>query len=214
MKKKIRYHIEPDGVMARAAVCFMSLSIVLRAAWCLFWPAELAAAGTMVHAVLPLCACALFVVCLLLCGKKALWLSFFPALAGVVFFILKAETFVWWHRLLCTLLYLLVAALYGAAAFSLAPVKKLLVPLFALPLVFHIFVQDMILQSEDMTTALWLQEGSVLCIMAGLLCLSLALRGEEKPLSGRARRAEARQAREQAAAADAEAARMQQEAEQ
>ena len=202
MKKKIRYHIEPDGVMARAAVCFMSLSIVLRAAWCLFWPAELAAAGTMVHAVLPLC------------GKKALWLSFFPALAGVVFFILKAETFVWWHRLLCTLLYLLVAALYGAAAFSLAPVKKLLVPLFALPLVFHIFVQDMILQSEDMTTALWLQEGSVLCIMAGLLCLSLALRGEEKPLSGRARRAEARQAREQAAAADAEAARMQQEAEQ
>lgn len=210
MKKKIRYHIEPNGVLTRIAVCFMALSIVLRAAWCLFWPSELAAAGAMVHAVLPLCACALFIVSLLICGKKALWLSFIPAAVGVVFFILKAEAFVWWHRLLCTLLYLLVAALYGAAVFSLAPVKKLLVPLFALPLAFHIFVQDMILQRGSMTAALWLQEGSVLCIMAGLLCVALALKGEEKPPSRRARRAEEKAAQEQARSADVSAAEQKQ----
>lgn len=205
MKKKIRYHLEPDGVLTRAAVCFMALSMALRAVWCLLWREE-AAAGLAVHVALPLCACALFIVCLLLCGRRALWLSFFPALAGVVFFILKAADFVWWHQLLCTLLYLLVAALYGAAVFSLLPVKKLLVPLFALPLLFHLFVQDMVLQREMMTAALWLQEGSVLCIMAGLLCVSLALRGEEKPPSRRARRAEAKAAQAQARAADGKAA--------
>ncbi|MCM1149077.1 MAG: hypothetical protein NC319_03180 [Butyricicoccus sp.] len=209
MKKKIRYHIEPDGIMTRAAVCFMALSMALRAVWCLLWPGQAAEAGMAVHAVLPLCACALFIVCLLLCGKRALWLSFFPAAVGVAFFILKAASFVWWHRLLCTLLYLLVAALYGAAVFSLSPVKKLLIPLFGLPLLFHIFVEDMIINREIMTAALWLQEGSVLCIMAGLLCVSLALRGEEKPLPKRARRAAEKAAQEQARAADEKAAQEQ-----
>lgn len=205
-KKKIRYHIEPDGVLTRAAVCFMAVSMALRAVWCLLWRGEASEAGLVVHALLPLCACALFIVCLLLCGRRALWLSFFPLLVGVVFFILKAADFVWWHEILCTLLYLLVAALYGAAVFSVLPVRNLLVPLFGLPLLFHIFVQDMILQREKMTASLWLQEGSVLCIMAGLLCVALAMRGEEKPRSRRERRAEAKDAREQARAADKKAA--------
>lgn len=199
-KKKIRYHIEPDGALARAAVCFMALSMALRGVWCLLWRAEASQAGLTVHVVLPLCACAMFIVCLLLCSRRALWLSFFPLLAGVVFFILRATDFVWWHMILCTLLYLLVAALYGAAVFSLMPVKMLLVPLFGLPLLFHIFVQDMILQRETMTASGWLQEGSVLCIMAGLLCVALAMRGEEKPASRGARRAGAKADRERAAA--------------
>lgn len=209
MKKRIRYYIEPDGVLTRAAVSFMALSMVLRAVWCMLWPGQAAEAGIIVHVVLPLCACALFIVCLMLCGKRALWLSFFPALAGVVFFTLKAVSFVWWHQLLCTLLYLLVAALYGAAAFSLAPVKKLLIPLFGLPLLFHIFVEDLVLRQERMTVAELLQEGSVLFIMAGLLCVSLALRGEEKTLSRKARRAAEKEALEQARAADERAAQEQ-----
>lgn len=208
-KKKIRYHIEPDGVLTRVAVCFMALSMALRGVWCLLWWEEASQAGLIVHAVLPLCACALFIVCLLLCGRRALWLSFFPVLIGVVFFILRAADFAWWHLFLCTLLYLLVAALYGAAVFSLMPVKNLLAPLFALPLLFHIFVQDMVLQRETMTAPLWLQEGSVLCIMAGLLCVALGMRGEEKPMSRRARRAEAEAAREKAVAADKKAAAQQ-----
>lgn len=203
MKKKIRYHIEPDGVLTRVAVCFMALSMVLRGVWCLLWRAEASEAGLTAHVVLPLCACAMFIVCLLLCGRRALWLSFFPLLAGVLFFILRAADFAWWHLILCTALYLLVAALYGAVVFSLIPGKKLLVPLFGLPLLFHIFVQDMILQRETMTASGWLKEGSVLCIMAGLLCVALAMRGEEKPAS---RRAGARAARERAIAGDKKAA--------
>ena len=208
-EKRIRYHIEPDGVLTRAAVCFMAVSMALRGVWCLLWREEASRAGLAVHAALPLCACALFIVCLLLCGGRALWLSFFPLLMGVAFFILRATDFAWWHMLLCTLLYLLVAALYGAAVFSLMPVKKLLVPLFALPLLFHIFVQDMVLQRGTMTAPLWLQEGSVLCIMAGLLCVALGMRGEERPMPRRARRAVAAAARKKAEAADKKAAAQQ-----
>ena len=62
MKKKIRYHIEPNGALTRVAVCFMALSMALRAVWCLLWPEEVSAAGMTVHALLPLCACALFIV--------------------------------------------------------------------------------------------------------------------------------------------------------
>ena len=205
-KRKFRYRIEPDGILTRAAVCFMALSMVLRGVWCLLWWPEVSEAGSVVHAVLPMCACALFIVCLLLCGRRALWVSFFPLLAGVAFFVLKATEFVWWHEILCTLLYLLVAVVYGAAVFSVYPARILLVPLFALPLVFHIFVQDMILERAIMTASQWMQEGSVLCIMAGLLCVALGMRGEEKPRSRAARRAEAKAAREEAIAADRRAA--------
>lgn len=179
MKRKVRYYIEPRGKLTGAAVCFLALSMLLRLLWCLIWPGDAAARGWGVHVLLPLLCCLLFVLCLLCFGKRALWLSFFPALGGVLFFLLKAGAFVWWHQLLCTLLYLLVAALYGTAVFGLAPVKKLLIPLFGLPLAFHIFVEDLFLTGKTMTAGQWLQEGSVLCIMAALLCISLAMRRDE-----------------------------------
>lgn len=182
MKRRTRYYIQPRGKLTLATVGFMTLSIVLRTAWCVLWPEEVAGRGLLIHALLPLCSCALFIVCLLLWGEKALWASFFPTLAGVLFFLLKATTFVWWHQLLCTLLYLLVAALYGAAVFGLLPIKKLLIPLFGLPLAFHVFVEDMIINFHSMSAGQRLQEGSVLCIMAGLLCVSLAMR-EDKSFS-------------------------------
>ena len=176
MKRKVRYFVEPQGKLTRAAACVLALSMLLRLLWCLIWPSDAAARGWGVHVLLPLLCCLLFILCLLIFGRKALWLSFFPALGGVLFFLLKATTFVWWHQLLCTLLYLLVAALYGAAVFGLAPIKKLLIPLFGLPLAFHIFVEDLFLNRSSMSAGDWLQEGSVLCIMAALLCVSLAMK--------------------------------------
>ena len=181
MKQRIRYTVDPCAKLPRLAMGFMALSMLLRLMWCLIWPQELAAKGPAIHAHLPLLSCVLFLLCLRLFGKKALWTSFFPAFGGVLFFILKAASFVWWHRLLCTLLYLLVACLYGAAVFGLAPIKKLLIPLFALPLAFHIFIEDLIIKYHTMTPADWLQEGSVLCIMAALLCVSLAMRPAREP---------------------------------
>ena len=173
---KTRYYVEPKSGLIRAAVGLLTLSFTLRLIWCVCFPEALTGAMVWTQAALPLFACALFVFTLLKCGKTRLWLTFFPAFLGVVFFIVKATGFVWWHQLLCTLLYLTVAALYGTAVFGLAPIRKLLIPLFGLPLLFHIFIEDLIINRTVYSIAGWLQEGSVLCIMAALLCISLNMR--------------------------------------
>ena len=52
------------------------------------------------------------------------------------------------------------------------------VPLFALPLLYHIFVEDLPAlnnAAEPVSFAAGMQEMSVLCIMLALLCLSLAM---------------------------------------
>ncbi len=182
-KTKVRYYIEPRGATL-AAAGFMVLSFALRLAWCVIWPEDALGSVFLTQAVLPLAACAAFIFCLLQRGERALRMSFLPAAMGVLFFILKAGSFVWWHRLLCTLLYLLVAVLYGLAAFSVCPVRKLLYPLFGLPLCFHIFVEDLIIRRTTNTFSQWFQEWSVLCIMAGLLCLSAAIRERREEPGG------------------------------
>ena len=183
LKRKIQYHIEPRG-MTLIAAGFMVLSFALRLAWCILWPENIAGSLLFTRAILPLAACVGFIFCLLRRSENALRYSFIPALMGVLFFILKAGTFVWWHQLLCTLLYLLVAVLYGLTALGICPIRKLLYPLFGLPLAFHIFVEDLIINRDVYTLAEWFQEWSVLCIMAGLLCLAAAIKAPPEDIRG------------------------------
>lgn len=174
--KRTQYYIEPRSGPVYAAAAFLGISMILRLAWYAIWPE--AAQGSLVwtRVALPVGACGLFLLCLFRWGRERLWLSFFPAFLGVLFFILKAADFVWWHRMLCTLLYLAVAVLYGLTVFGLAPIRKLLIPLFGLPLLFHIFVEDLLIKRSVYTPDQWIQEGSVLCIMAALLCISVGMR--------------------------------------
>ena len=175
MKKRTEFYIERKSPWAIAAVLFMAASLALRALWAEAAAPEGDAFITLV--CLPMLSAALFAACVLLWGEKALWTSFFPALLGVLFFILKALSFSSKiQTVLCVLLYLLVAAFFGLTVFGLIPTKKPLIPLFALPMAFHIFVEDLILHRQVYTAVNWLQEFSVLCIMAGLLCLSIGMR--------------------------------------
>ena len=173
MKK--RYCIEPKSPLILTAAAFLGISFALRLFWSIHWHVN-DLFILLSQVVLPLFSCASFHVCLFRWGKAQLWTTFIPAFLGVLFFILKAAGFVWWHQLLCTLLYLLVAVLYGLAVFGIAPIKKLLIPLFSLPLAFHIFIEDLIINRDTHTAAAWIQEISVLCIMAALLCISLAMK--------------------------------------
>ena len=159
---------------------FMAASAALRLTWWALWPGEAVQAGLAAQLVLPVGACILCAAAILLLGRRALWVSAFPAFLGVLFFILKAQDFVWWHRLLCTILYLAVAVLYGLTAFGF-PIRKLLLPLFGLPLAFHLLVEDLFLRGPDYTTGQWLQEISVLCIMASLLTAAAAMEPAKKP---------------------------------
>lgn len=174
------YQLDPRRPLTWLSAGFMAGSAVLRLTWAALWPEEAAAAGIAAQVVLPVGACLLFAASVLLLGRRALWASAFPAFLGVLFFILKAQDFVWWHRLLCTILYLAVAVLYGLTAFGF-PIRKLLLPLFGLPLAFHLLVEDLFLRGPDYTAGQWLQEISVLCIMAALLAAAAAMKPARAP---------------------------------
>ena len=69
--------------------------------------------------------------------------------------------------------------LFCGTLLGLLPTKKLLYPLFGLPLAFHI-VTDL-LEQVQMPLPLWnwMPELSVLCIMAGLFCLTFGMKTEQ-----------------------------------
>ena len=87
-------------------------------------------------------------------------------------------------NLLCILLYLLVAVLYTGTVFGRIRTKWLLVPLFGLPLLYHIFVEDLnaMRSANPPSFDAGMQEVSVLCIMLSLLLLSIAMK-KKKPES-------------------------------
>ena len=179
--RKVKYYAEPKSPLIIAAACLFALSALLRLGWAAFYFPELRALGVAVHGALPIASCAAFIAVLLIWGRDRLWLTFFPMLGGVAFFILKATGFTPAHRIFCTLLYLGVAVLFGAAVLGIAPVKPLLLPLFGLPLFYHIFVEDLIFNLPVYTASEWLREWSVLAIMAGLLCVSCGMRRDKAP---------------------------------
>lgn len=176
-KPRAKFFVDKDSGLIHAAVIFMALSAVFRLIGCWgLWDDEFYAATQI---ALPLVCNLLFILCLLLFGKRAFWTTAIPALMGVAFFIIKAFTFTSvLHTVLCILLYLLVAVLYTGTAFGFIRTKWLLVPLFGLPFVYHVYTDILALGSSAQTVTLGegLRELSVLCIMLSLVFTALAMR--------------------------------------
>ncbi|MBQ4043277.1 MAG: hypothetical protein IJD06_04700 [Clostridia bacterium] len=75
-------------------------------------------------------------------------------------------------------MYLAVLVLYSLTVWGVIVTKKLLYPLFGLPLLYHIFVEDMqlyILADPRPPFTDWLPEISVLCIMGALFSAVFAM---------------------------------------
>lgn len=175
-KKTTKFFVDRNSALIHAAVIFMALSAVFRIAGCWGMLGDSFFAATQL--ALPLICNLLFILCILLFGSRWFWTTSVPVILGVVFFIIKSFTFTSvLHTVLCILLYILVAVLYSATAFGVIRTKWLLVPLFGLPLVYHIAVEDVAaLRDASVTVASALQEISVLCIMLALLLTALAMR--------------------------------------
>ena len=175
-KKRVKFFVDRNSALVHAAVIFMALSAVFRLAGCWGMLGDSFFAATQI--ALPLICNLLFIVCILLLGSRAFWLTSLPVILGVVFFIIKSFTFTSvLHTVLCILLYVLVAVLYTATAFGVIRTKWLLVPLFGLPFVYHIAVEDLAaLRDASVTVASALQEISVLCIMLALFLTALAMK--------------------------------------
>ena len=135
----------------------------------------------LVHLILPVSAAMIFILGITANGKALIPCSVTAVVLGIVFFIIKAQTFAPLHRNLCTLLYLTVLFLYTMTVTGIIPTKILLYPLFSLPLLYHIFVEDMqlyILAEPPVPFREWMPEISVLCIMAALLSQVFAMKSE------------------------------------
>ena len=117
---------------------------------------------------------------LFLFGKRGFFLSAIPVLMGVAFFIIKSFGFGnWVHTALCILLYLAVAVIYSGTVLGFIRTKWLLPPLFGLPFLYHIFVEDLAKlrdAANPMTLSQGLQELSVLCVMVSLFCVGMGLK--------------------------------------
>jgi len=186
--KRAKFEIDRTSFLAEAAIILMLLSAVFRliGSWGL-WGDEFFVATQI---ILPICCCVGYALFLFLFGKRVFWLTTLPVLLGVIFFILKSLGFdSVIHTLLCILLYMAVAVIYTATAFGLIRTKWLLPPLFGLPLLYHIFVEDLAAMRDTANPVTFtdgMMEMSVLCVMAALLCVGLGLKkrksAEEKEL--------------------------------
>ncbi len=177
-KKRAKFYVNKDSALVHTAVVFMALSAVFRLAGCWgMWGDDFFAATQI---ALPLICNMLFILCVLLLGARAFWTTSIPVIFGVVFFIIKSFTFdSALHTVLCILLYLLVAALYTSTAFGFIRTKWLLVPLFGLPFIYHIVIEDARAlrdAANTVTLSAALQEISVLCIMLALFLTALAMK--------------------------------------
>jgi hypothetical protein len=170
------YTVDRSRPSAVVSMLLMALCVLIR---CTYYALVGADAATLaVYLALP-CLAALWLIAVVwFWGKTHVSLSCLSVLAGVAFFMVKATTFESeLHTTLCMILYSAVLVLYTLVVLGLIP-KVLLYPLFGLPLLYHIFIEDMqlyILASPPVPFVEWLPEISVLCIMGALLALSFAL---------------------------------------
>lgn len=175
MKKRLSITISRTHPAAITACCLMALSAAIRL-WH-FLSGPLTPFDLWVQLVLPTAAALVFLTGFVLNQIKPA--SLISVVLGVVFFILKATTFAPLHQALCTVLYCAVLVLYSLTVLGYLPTKKLLYPLFGLPLLYHIFVEDTqayFFADPPVPVWYWMPEISVLCIMAGLLSLSFAMK--------------------------------------
>lgn len=173
MKKKTVYWLPKLGVLAVLSMLFMLASAVVRIVWAC-GEDQLSRAVFWFQVILPLLANFAFIPIVLRDGRERFFRTAIPVWLGCVFFAVKALTFPsLLHTVLCLCLYLLVLVLYTATVTGHVPTQAPLWFLFGLPMLYHIFVEDM---QKEWTMHTFLPELSVLCCMMSLLLLSLAMR--------------------------------------
>ena len=179
-RDKLRYSVSRHNIFVKLSAILMAMSALLRLiGYWGFWSNK-DATFIYTQIALPVLCNVLFIIIVLYMGKRLFSLTAIPVLLGVVFFIIKALGFdSILHTILCILLYILVAMLYTGTVFGVIRTKWLLVPLFGLPFVYHILVEDrntLLANENAMSLAEWLPEISVLCIMLALLLITFAMK--------------------------------------
>lgn len=183
MKKRLEVTIHPKHILSKISCVLFFISAFLRI-W--YYSGQENDAFTLwVQLIMPVAAAVIFLLGMSLGGKLIKPAVTTATVIGVAFFIVKATTFEPLHQTLCTILYTAVLLLFTLTLWGYIPTKILLYPLFGLPLLYHIFIEDTKLYffaDPPVPVWHWLPEISVLCIMAGLLFLSIGLETKKRQL--------------------------------
>ncbi len=177
-KERVSFYLEKNSLGVQAMTVLLSLSAVFRVIGC--WGLWNDRNYAVMQIALPVFSALLLVACVWLLGKKALWLSFIPVVLGAVFFIVKSlgyENTI--KTVLCIVLYCAVIGLYFCTVFGIIRTKWILVSLFGIAFLYHIFIQDLAAlrdTANPVSFAAGMQEMSVLCILLGLFFLSLSMK--------------------------------------
>ena len=176
--EKVRFYTERNSFGVQAMIILMALSIAFRLIGC--WGLWNDRSFAIAQIALPIGSALLLMAFIWLFGRRALWLSFIPVILGAVFFIIKSLSFESTvHTVLCILLYSAVIALYTGTVFGVIRTRWILVLLFGLPFLYHIFIEDLPALRDTANPVSFsggMQEMSVLCIMLGLFCLSFSMK--------------------------------------
>ena len=173
MKKRTIYWIPKINVLVILSALCMICSAVVRIVWACGEDA-ISRPTLWFQILLPIAANLLFVLMAFTDSQDRLYRLAVPVWMGCVFFAVKALGFPSMiHTILCLCLYALVAVLFGATVTGRVPTQIPLWFLFGLPMLYHIFVEDM---GRDWQPGELLQEISVLFCMAAMLLLSLAMK--------------------------------------
>ena len=176
--RRTRFYLDKTGFFAESAMIFLALAIVFRIIGCFtLWGNKV---DFLMLLVLPVFACLLMILCILVFGGKGFFLSFIPVLMGLIFFAFKLLfSTSWLSTVLCAVLYVAIAVIYTATVIGWIHTKWLLVPLFGLPFLYHVFVRDipaLMNTAEPVTFAAGMDELSILGIMAAMFCVGVGLK--------------------------------------
>ena len=177
-KEKVKFSVEPNSFGVQAMMILMGLSVVFRLIGC--WGLWTDRNYLAFQIGLPIFSALLMILFVWFFGRRALWLTVIPVFLGVVFFIIRSLSFEsQLHTVLCILLYIVVLVLYFCTVFGIVKTKWFLVPLFGLPFLYHVFIEDLAALRDTVNPVSFadgMQEMGILCIMLGLLCLSLSMK--------------------------------------
>ena len=177
-RERVKFSVDRDSFGVEAMVILLSLSIVFRIIGC--WGLWTDRNYLAFQISLPILSALLMILFVWFFGKRALWITVIPVFLGVVFFIIKSLNFEsQLHTVLCILLYIVILVVYFCTVFGILRTKWFLVPLFGLPFLYHVFIEDLPAlrdTANPVSFAAGMQEMGVLCIMLGLLFLSLAMK--------------------------------------
>ncbi len=136
--------------------------------------------------LLPVLCSVLMIAVIIRKGKDAFWLSVIPVALGVLSFMFKLfidpREVSFWHHAAAILLYLAVIVLWLLTVLYIIKTKWVLVVLFILPFIKHVFMDDLpiFLGKAPMISAdMWYKELSMLLTMVALSLCAAAMRRKD-----------------------------------